>query len=237
MDDDRSLAALGLDANPVAAPLTYPGVAPEESGLLVGERYLRLRPVRDRRLGQWRVEVPVGHDRSGAPEGAQTWVSLNHALLHHNQAPVDHRYPVLAVGSNASPGQLTHKFAQHDLMPVLPMTTAKVHGLAAGVSPHISRAGYVAATPIAADGESDLFVCWPSASQLKALDATERNYRRLFLPGKRFPVVLPSGEQLGGCYAYVNRWGCLLAEDQTPLRLIGQRDGFVSESEVLAHIP
>ncbi|MFE7299317.1 hypothetical protein [Streptomyces sp. NPDC057579] len=232
MDDDRSLAALGLDANLGKAPWTYPGVAPEESGLLAGEEYLRLSPVAGRRLGQWQVELPCGRGRRGEAQGARTWVPLNYALLWYNQAPVGHRYPALAVGSNASPGQLVRKY-EHGPMPVLPMTRAKVWGLAAGVSAHISAAGYVPATPIVVDNEqsdeenkpSDMFVCWPSVSQLKALDETERrNYRRLFLPAEHFPVELCSGEQLGGCYAYVSDRGCLLAEDKTPLRLIGQHE-------------
>lgn len=222
VDDDRSLAALRLDGDPISNPLTYPGAVPDKSGLLAQDRYLRLQPLKGRRLGQWRVAEPGG-GLPGEPRTDGSRVPLNYALLRCNQAGVGDRYPVLAVGSNASPAQMSRKFAQRGVPAVLPMTTATAHGLASGVSAHISRPGYVAATPIVTDGaRSQMLICWLSESQLAALDATEPNYTRLFLPGDRFPVALPSEEHLGGCYAYVSRWGCLLSEDGSPLRLSGQ---------------
>jgi hypothetical protein len=118
---------------------------------------------------------------------------------------------VLAVGSNAAPAHLLRKFEPRGVFCVVPMTKARVAGLRPGVSAHISVAGYVAATPVLARGEETaLTVCWLDDAQLDALDDTERNYRRVLLPGDRFPVVLPSAEQLGACSAYVSRHGCLL---------------------------
>ncbi|WP_310725599.1 hypothetical protein [Streptomyces sp. N2A] len=223
MERNRSLSTLGLQVDLTRDPLDYPGPVPRVSGLLVNDSYLRLMPVANRRLGQWQVDV----DEEGLPGDAgarRSCVPLSYALLRHNQAPVGDRYPVLAVGSNASPAQMARKLEQRDLPVVLPMTTAEVHDLDMGVSAHISDPGYVPATPIVAPGKrSQMFVCWLSAAQLKALDDSEPNYQRQLLPGETFPVVLPSGEWLRACYVYVSRWGCLLGKDGEPLRLGSQR--------------
>ncbi|MEU8528351.1 hypothetical protein AB0C77_22555 [Streptomyces sp. NPDC048629] len=221
MNADRSLAALQLDADPFTSPLTYPGALPDESGLLAHDRFLRLIPAAGRRLGQWLVEAP-GDGLPGDADTHDIALSLNYVLLRYNEAAADFRYPVLAVGSNASPAQMRRKFQRRGVRPVIPMTTATVRGLRAGVSAHISRSGYVAAAPVAAPGaETRMTVCWLTKAQLAVLDETEPNYRRTPLSPTRFPVTLPSGEVLGGCEAYVAVHG-LLAFDGTPLTLSPQ---------------
>ncbi|MFP3989821.1 hypothetical protein U9R90_20580 [Streptomyces sp. E11-3] len=215
MPSDRSLTALGLHTAPLSDPLTYPGATPDASGLLVQGHYLRLIPVRGRRLGQWWVE--------SAADGGQ--VPLDHVLLRHDRVDAGARVPVLAVGSNAAPAQLHHKFTRRGVLGAVPMVKAVVTGLRSGVSAHVGRAGYVPATSVLAAGApSTLTLSWLTEAQLAVLDGTELHYNRVLLPGARFPVELPSGERLGGCQAYVSKHGCLLADDGAPLALLPQRE-------------
>ncbi|MFG1948328.1 hypothetical protein [Nonomuraea sp. NPDC048826] len=133
------------------------------------------------------------------------------------------RHPVVAVGSNAAPGQLWRKFAGHAIRPVVPMTRADVVGVVPGVSAHVSRWGYVPAAPVAVPGEvSRLFVLWLDDRALAALDLTEPNYRRRRLPADRHPVTLESGARLPWCFAYVGRHGCLTDGRGRPRRLVAQ---------------
>lgn len=137
---------------------------------------------------------------------------------------------MLAVGSNAAPVQLTRKLGPSG---VLPMTLASVHGLAAGVSAHVSHGRYVPAAPIAAPGEHHmLFVIWPDEAQLAVLDRTEPNYRRTVI-GPEVTVQLTDGPEAGveladgqvrACEVYVSRWGILLDAEGRPRRLGDQRE-------------
>ena len=92
-----SLAALGLDWDPVVTPLSYPGALPVDDGLLLDGCYLRLRPVGGRSLSSWPVE-----------NGGQA-VELDRVLKDYGQPGIANRFPVLSVGSNASPAQLERK--------------------------------------------------------------------------------------------------------------------------------
>jgi hypothetical protein len=98
----------------------------------------------------------------------------------------------------------------------LPMVKVRVTGLAVGVSAHVSRMGYVSASPVHAPGaERELFVTWLDAEQLAVVDASEGvplpagNFRRAWLPGSEVRVELEDGRRLAGVYAYVNRRGVL----------------------------
>ncbi|MEU8381804.1 hypothetical protein [Streptosporangium sp. NPDC048865] len=126
------------------------------------------------------------------------------------------------MGSNAAPGQLRRKFTAAGIRPVVPLTPATAHGVAPGVSAHVSRSAYLPAAPVRVAGASRLFVVWVDDAQLAALDATEPNYFRLPLPPDSFPVTLPSGEVLPSCHVYAGRHGCLVGEEGEPLRLAPQ---------------
>ncbi|NRQ39558.1 hypothetical protein HII36_48180 [Nonomuraea sp. NN258] len=195
--------------DPMARPLTYPGRLPGTSGVLVGDRFVPLRPVAGAPPERWRA------DRE----------RLGDLLGRLGRAPMTARHPVVAVGSNASPAQLRRKYAGRPAGPVLPMTLAVVPGLAPGVSAHVSRWGYVPAAPIEAPGESwRLFVLWPDDDELAALDATEPNYLRLPLPSRSGPVTAESGAPLPPCSVYVGRHGCLAGADGRARRLTGQAE-------------
>ena len=140
------------------------------------------------------------------------------------------RHPVIAIGSNASPGQLHYKLSRLGLPVVVPMTTLRVSGLGVGVSAHVGRNGYVANSPfVALGGEVDVVLTLLDAAQLRAVDATELpRYRRVRLSGTEFPMVLPSGERLTAAYLYVNAHGVLAGADGKP-RLPGAQALLLAE--------
>ncbi|MFF3557759.1 hypothetical protein ACWD4V_04205 [Streptomyces tsukubensis] len=216
---DRSLAALGLDGVPAKEPLTYPGRPTTEPSLLTGHELLPLG-VRPRRLGEWSVvEEAPGQ-------------SLDDVLGELGQAPTGRRHPVISVGSNASPGQVSHKLTRLGIPAAVPMVPVRVWGIGVGCSGHISPAGYVAGTPYVDQGaETVLVVTWLDSTQLKAVDDTEfPDYRRAILPGDAFRMTMPSGERLSGAYIYFSAHGVLAGPDGTP------RPGGGDQAELLADL-
>jgi len=188
--DPRSLTALGLAEAPRDHPLAYPGVWPEESGLLDGDRLLPLEP-------------PFSFPG---------------------------RTPVLAVGSNACPGQLRHKMVEFGIDGTIPMVRASVTGIAVGVSAHVSLMGYVSASAFRAPGTvGELFLTWLDAAQLAVVDASEGvtaptgAYDRAWLPSSDVRVELESGQVLPGAHVYVNRRGVLHNGAGTPRAHPGER--------------
>jgi hypothetical protein len=211
---DTGLAGWDAGPAPRTDPLTYPGRWPPRSILHTDQALLPLDMLADRPLGLARV-------------GRAT--TLDEMLLLCGSARADERTPVLAVGSNASPAQLRHKYRPAGIPSVMPMVRAWVEGLAAGVAPVVARAGYVPATPVLGpDLGDELFVQWLDPAQLARLDATEGNYRRVLLAagdpsdgGVR--ITLPSGEVLGTCHVYTCTRGSLTLDPlATPLRLTDQ---------------
>lgn len=142
--------------------------------------------------------------------------------------------PVLAVGSNASPAQLRRKLANAGRPARIPITAVSVRGLAVGVSAHVSRPGYLPATPVPSPGtESDLWVLWLDQVALAAIDVTEPNYDRILLPD-RYPVRLTTGQPVTGCWVYRSRPGYLLNQAGEPRRLTDQPTLI---SALLAEVP
>jgi hypothetical protein len=183
---------------PYLSPLTYPGTAPDSSGLVVGPRY--------REVG---------------------WADVDVELARLRVAPLRCRMPVIAIGSNAAPAQLRAKLVRdgssvQDPL-VVPMTSVELHGLVAGLSAHVSRPGYVPATPVRSEGEmSRAFVVWLDPGQLATVDKTESSYDRVRLPDSIGVREMPGGAALDGCHLYVSRHGCLLDAYGRPRRLMAQ---------------
>ncbi|HEX6469133.1 MAG TPA: hypothetical protein VF069_08565 [Streptosporangiaceae bacterium] len=223
MSDPRSLAALGLlDPPPATLPLTYPGAAPETSGLLLDRRFLEIDPVPGRPVGDWDVRADADKP------------TVDKMLRGVPVVEMAGRRPVVAVGSNASPAQLIRKFGSRDVSTVVPMVRCRVDGIAPGISAHINRHGYVPAAPVEVPGETNtLFALWLDDTQLAALDETEPNYRRVELTPD-FAVRSATGEHVGPCSIYVGRWGCLADPDGTPWRLVPQRELI---DRLLARVP
>jgi hypothetical protein len=151
-------------------------------------------------------------------------------LLPLSRLVYEDRVPVVAVGSNACPGQLRHKMAEHGVSATIPMVKARVTGIGIGVSAHVSLLGYVSASPFHAPGTvSELFITWLDAAQLAVVDASEGvpvptgAYDRARLPSYDFRIELESGELLPGAHLYVNRRGVLHNGSGTPRTHPGER--------------
>jgi hypothetical protein len=137
-------------------------------------------------------------------------------------SPAAQRTPVLAVGSNASPAQVRRKMANATLPTRVPITAVRVHGLAVGVSAHVSRPGYLPATPVPDPAaESELWMVWLDSAALAAMDATEPNYHRVRL-SSRYPVHLTPGQPVTDGWVYLSRHGHLLNAAGEPRRLTDQ---------------
>ena len=232
--------------------------------VVTGDAVLVLRPLADAPLGKWPLQADpeasfTGPDPDGPDHGelrhpglgqsqrgraASAAVSgrgselrevpLDRYLLAAGGSPAAALTPVLAVGSNASPAQLRRKLNRAGLPTLVPITAVRVRGLAVGVSAHVSRPGYLPATPVpSADVVSDLWVLWLDEAALAAVDATEPNYERVLLPD-RCPVRLTTGQPVPECWVYLSRHGYLLNEAGEPRRLTDQPTLI---SALLAEIP
>ncbi|MGI5373493.1 hypothetical protein ACQEV2_04400 [Streptomyces sp. CA-251387] len=151
-------------------------------------------------------------------------------LLPLDRLVYDDRVPVLAFGSNACPGQLRYKMAEFRITAPIPMVKARVTGVEVGVSAHVSRMGYVSASPFSApEVVRELFLTWLDAEQLAVIDASEGvplpngNYHRAWLAAPEVQVVLADGTALPGAFAYVNRRGVLHNGNGGPRTHLGQR--------------
>jgi hypothetical protein len=174
----------------------------------------------------------AGPDAADPPDLQR--LTLDRYLQNAGGSPVASLVPVLAVGSNASPAQLRRKLAHAGLPTLVPITAVRVSGLAVGVSAHVSRPGYLPATPVPDDGAvSDLWLVWLDAAALAAVDATEPNYERIPLP-TRYPVRLTTGQPIMPCWVYLSRHGYLINEAGEPRRLTDQATLI---SALLAGIP
>jgi len=211
--------------DPITAPLTYPGAAPASPAVLVTEfDVLDVHPSQPMPLGEWRVRLSEDEDRS-----------LDQVLLEHEAMPIAGRIPVLAVGSNAAPAQVRRKLATKGLAATVPVTAVKVSGLSVGVSAHVSRAGYLPATPVPdlSSKNLPLWVIWLAQDQLLAIDKTEPNYDRIRVPGF-CSIRLISGQAVCGCWLYVSRRGYLISPSDEPRKLTGQAELI---SSLLAELP
>jgi hypothetical protein len=218
--------------DPLTAPLTYPGLPPRRAAVLVtGTAVLDVLPLRAVPPGEWPVRR-AGRTRRAELAGPD--IPLDRFLRDAGAPPLSQRTPVLSVGSNASPAQVRRKMSNAGLPTVLPMAAVQVHGLAVGVSAHVSRAGYVPATPVADPAAvSQLWVVWLGPEALIAMDATEPNYRRVRLPS-RYPVCLTSGAIVPDCSVYLSRHGHLINSEGEPRRLTDQATLI---SGLLAEVP
>lgn len=197
-----------FETDPIKEPLTYPGRIPGTSGVLIGDSFRPLQTVAGGEPERWHISA----------------TTLGDLLEKLGSKPLNARVPVVAVGSNASPSQLLRKFAGRSVRPVVPMTLAGMTGVVPGVSAHVSKPGYIPATPVVVQGAiSRLFVLWLDDVQLHTLDDTEPNYWRRSLPGESFQVTLDSGVALPRCFLYVGKHGCLAGTAGQPRRMVDQR--------------
>ena len=207
---------LGTEASPIEDPLSYPGRTPRDSAVLTPDGVGGIRVRHDRPLA------------SAVVDGAAGGGTLADLLARCGADGMDERRAVLCIGSNASPAQLRHKFAAAEVAVTTPMIRIEVRGMVPGVSAHISRPGYLPASPVIAPRErAELFVIWLDRSQLGAMDATEGTYARRVLrldgaDGGPVRVHGPVPEWGRTCDLYASERGVLVADGE-PVRLRQQR--------------
>ena len=194
------------------APWTYPGQPLEKSSLVSQGLLHSLEVAKDppRRLGQARIVDE--DDNMGGP--------LNEFLLNENAANVDQRALVVAVGSNASAVVMHRKFHDHNVSTTIPFVTATLHSVGIGHSAHVSRRGYIAATPVVREGAMSFVVAsMLDRQQLARLDSSEPNYVRRGLSGSQFRLELDGGELPSEFYIYVSKWDVLADTDDASAAL------------------
>lgn len=118
------------------------------------------------------------------------------------------RVPVVAVGSNASPGVMQVKLREQGVSQTVPFVRACVPDVETAFTAHVSPRGYIAAAPVRSVGaENSMWVSFLDADQLAVLDATEEpNYTREHICD---PVTLATGEILPGYDVYRSAWGLI----------------------------
>ncbi|MDN6812854.1 MAG: hypothetical protein ACTIBZ_05710 [Corynebacterium variabile] len=118
------------------------------------------------------------------------------------------RRPVVAVGSNASPGVMQIKLRQHGVSETVPFVRACVPDVGTAFTAHVSPRGYIAAAPVRRAGaEASMWVSFLDDDQLAVIDETEvPNYTREHVPD---PVTLFTGEVLHGYDVYRSAWGLI----------------------------
>lgn len=118
------------------------------------------------------------------------------------------RTPVVAVGSNASPGVMRGKLRASGVSETVPFVRACVPDIATSFTAHVSPRGYIAAAPARQAGaENTMWVSFLDADQLAVVDATEvPNYTREHVSA---PVTLDTGDILPGYDIYRSAWGLI----------------------------
>ena len=207
--------------SPRRLPLTYPGTWPSSSSLVSQTHVWELRD-RDGAPLTWDETDPqrISVCRVRLDDDTIDRLGLSHSNAPHlvtvleesDVVSVDSRIPVLAIGSNAAPSQLRHKFEDRGVPLMVPGVRARVTGAQLGFGAFTAPRGYVPATIFAdSDSEVELVVQWLDLAQLREIDRSESSrYRRVWLDesvGVR--ILLETGERLEGAYAYVANGGVL----------------------------
>ncbi len=191
------------------SPHRYPGPAPRGSGVLSGRDYRH-------------IETTSAATLAGA-------LQASHA------APVHERSSVLAVGSNANPAVMLAKLRAARADTTVVFLQCRVAHLAVGHSAHVSAAGFVPAAPFRRSGaDSSLHLLLLDDDQLRAVDATEPNYRRVTLDPQVHPVRVESlveGRRpdqetvdVGLVQVYASRHGLLADAYGRPVALTRQHE-------------
>ncbi|MGO3320700.1 MAG: gamma-glutamylcyclotransferase, partial [Microbacterium gubbeenense] len=253
MPDETLTDPYAASSAPRAHPLTYPGARPAASVVITKDAIweicdreggaLAWQSDHLQRLPTCRVALSVD-ERQKLSLSRTAFPHLSSVLEEAYGYGPDTRVPVLAIGSNAAPSQMRHKFATTSVPLVVPSIRARVDGMTAGFSSFVSPLGYVPATLVPEPGAvAEMSLQLLDDQQLREIDRTESPaYRRVWV---ETPILLETGEQLPGAYAYVSRDGFLAGEEGAwVMGVAGQErpDGiapsrwFADQASVLARI-
>jgi hypothetical protein len=121
----------------------------------------------------------------------------------------DHRFPVLASGSNMSPDRLAEKYPV--LREPIAVQRARVTDFDSVYTAHVTSYGAIAATPFPSPGTvAHLAVLWLTEKEVVAMHETEALGNH-YVYGRfdGIDILLESGEQLTGAFSYVTLRGAL----------------------------
>lgn len=213
-----------LDPESVPDPLDYPFEPAAASGVLLGDHVVPLILAAGSSAGDGIVYLEHGD------------TPTLDALLRARGLPSSaERTLVVAVGSNAAPAVLARKFHRQGVSTVVPLLLVIVRGIGLGYSAHVSKQGFVAATPFADPARPATLVgSLLDAEQLNALDRTEPNYRRLLLAARDYPLVIDGSGQRPARWSVYESIHGVLCIDEEPVRLGTQADLHTRLSAVAA---
>ncbi len=167
-------------------PLEYPGYRPAHSNVLVRGK---IHPIiyNTEEYSHNSTSSGIVVDEPGNVQNIDTF------LEDLGVAPMNERYPILAYGSNAVPGQLISKFGESSVVPV-------IYGYADDMDiiyNLISDQGYAYAELLLNQKgvSGSVAVTFLDCEQLEKMNASEPNYRLAFMP---FNLRLESGDVLKG---------------------------------------
>lgn len=210
--------------NPSAGPSVYPGHPIQDDTLLVGNWKYSMTARHGLRVGNYAVKT------DGGPLGKTEGACLDDVLAALDVPPAADRYPVVAVGSNASPGQLAHKFGDAWPAMVIPLTGAQVPFMRVAYSAHINKSGYMPYSPSDdATNASRLIILWLDDGQLQRVNETEPNYHTATFTGERHRAVLSSGEPLSSYTIYRSRWDLFRISRNAPALAASSQESVFAE--------
>jgi hypothetical protein len=177
-------------------------------------------------LGLWETDMSDWHNTSAdretalarargypypLPSDSYTW--NNGVVGAFDPAARSGRTPVLAVGSNQAPDQLTRKFGRDGNSPI-PVQRCHVRDFDVVYAAHIARYGSVPAMLQASPGtEVSLFATWLNDEQLAIMNQTELDSAHYhFGLLEDVVVTLDDGSVMNELHAYIGRRGHLLRE-------------------------
>lgn len=218
------MPAITTTINPSAEPALYPGDVLSVSGVITESWLYPLSANAGTPAGEWTVT----HDGGRLDSGDTKSMCVDDLLSHNNYPVIGERHAMLAIGSNASPGQLRHKFSARGEF-AIPAAKITVSGLGLGHSAHVSTPGYIPYTAYAGNPkwQGNYLILWLDEDQLAVVTETEPNYVCATLDGTKHRMVLESNEALPSCLIYCSKWGVLrLAPEHQPLPASSQAEIF-----------
>ncbi|MDG4718432.1 hypothetical protein [Thalassospira aquimaris] len=152
------------------------------------------------------------------------------------------RVPVLAVGSNRAPVQLTRKFSHQNISDTIPVTLGWMMHHDIVYSTHISGYGAVPATLAPSPGTRvRIAVTWLDAGQLAHMHVTESvpvQYQYVGLHGR--DIELDCGHVVDNVGLYQSSSGYLFGRENTfalsAIRAENRRYQALSQWDIMAHI-
>jgi hypothetical protein len=247
VEDFPSPGSEGDDEKAIPVAMQYPGRRPDssysvfESQVTPGELLTRSPSfaVDNIEMGEtpaFYVKVNSSNDKDSLKSftfNKDLIFNIDDLLTIFEAVPMRDRYPVIAFGSNANPGQLAQKFKDLEAADknIVPTLRASVKGMVPVYVSRIGLKGYVFTDLFPTDdaeAECEVYVNFLSPAQLETMDSTEKSYSLCEVPN--LCIKSSSGNNLvTNAYLYAGKVeeeendakgaGILADENGRPIRL------------------